>query len=131
MINFETELDRSTTGKLVTQVPTVVDTVTTRRPTASRTHLTSRSSTWDWQQLRDYVVGRIEAIHGPFPRDAVKEASIFKGFLTRWGAQAGPIAEFAFEQVNGMWKGSPVGITRFCKNSDAFFAAEIARDRLS
>lgn len=131
MINFQTALDKSATTTLVVSAPTV--TVTTRRPEGKtnekRTHLVSTSDTWTWQQLRDYVVDRIEARSGKFPRNPVTEAGIFKGFITRYGDCAGAIAKFAFETCEGMWKGSPVGVTRFCKNSDPYFAQPIL-DRL-
>lgn len=128
MINFKSKADlaRQAAAEGTVVVPAVTSTVTTRRPSASKTHLTSMSSTWKWDQLRDYVVDRIEKRHGPFPRDAKKEYGIFNGFVSRWGAQAGPIAEFAFEECGGIWKGAPISVNRFCKASDPYFATEIA-----
>lgn len=81
---------------------------------------------WSWEQLRDYVVRQIETIHGPYPRNFIREASIFKSFLTRWDHQAGAIARCAFEVHGGMWKGAPITTSRFCKGSDPFFALLIA-----
>jgi hypothetical protein len=82
-------------------------------------------SDWSWQDLRDYVVIQIEAIHGPFPRVPLKESGIFKGFLNRWGDQSQVIAKRAFEVYGGMWAGAPVSIYRFAKSSDEFFAKPI------
>lgn len=134
MINFMSELDRSfatTESEPQQQTPvTVTQTVTVRRPETRATHVATQSSVWTWEQLRDYVVSRIEAISGPFPRDPLREKGIFSSFISRWGAQAGPIAEFAFETMDGRWKGAPVSVSRFCKGSDPYFASEIA-ERLS
>lgn len=133
MINFQTALDKSPTSTLVVSVPTV--TVTTRRPEGKanekRTHLVSTSDTWTWQQLRDYVVEQIEARSGKFPRNLAAEAGIFKRFMGKYeDGMAARIARFAFDNCDGMWKGSPVGITRFCKNSDPYFGDPI-QDRLN
>lgn len=130
MINFMSELDMSFTSPELSQqvdVPSMVtQSVTIRRPETRATHLAAKSSEWGWESLRDYVVSRIEAISGPFPRDPLREKGIFSGFVNRWGAQAGPIAEFAFETMEGRWKGAPISINRFCKGSDPYFAREIA-----
>lgn len=80
---------------------------------------------WDWQALRDYVVREIEARFGPAPRDARKEAGIFKSFLARWGSAAPAIARFAFESHDGYWRGAPISVNRFCLASDEYFAAVI------
>lgn len=135
MINFMSELDRSSAiperSQQQAETPvTVTQAVTIRRPETRATHLATEPSEWTWEQLRDYVVSRIEAISGPFPRDPLKEKGIFSGFSSRWGKQAGPIAEFAFETMEGRWKGAPVSVSRFCKGSDPYFASEIAK-RLS
>lgn len=129
MINFMSELDRSfTTSEPQQQTPvTVTQTITVRRPETGATHLVVQSSAWTWENLRDYVVSRIESISGPFPRDPLREKAIFSGFINRWGAQAGPIAKFAFETMNGRWKGAPISVSRFCKGSDPYFACEIAQ----
>ncbi|WP_428957802.1 hypothetical protein [Streptomyces sp. cg35] len=95
-------------------------------PQAS-TDLLDAPAQWTWQQLRDYVLRSIADRHGPQPpTDPAREASIFKSFHGRWGAQAGPIARFAFEQQDGYWNSAPVTATRFCKASDQYFAAPIA-----
>lgn len=121
MINFDTELDR---GVTTVEVPRATVTVTTR-PSERRTHVLSEPSSWSPEQLRDYVVAQIQKHHGPFPRDAVRETSIFRGFVNRWGGDAGRIARVAFEEFGGMWRNAPVGINRFCKNSDPYFAEPI------
>lgn len=129
MRNFQTALDRAfSDSPAIADVPVVVtDTVAVRRPETRTTDVGKSSATWDWQDLRNYVVRQIEAKRGPFPRNPIKEKSIFSSFSTRWGALAGPIAEAAFEAFDGMWKGAPIAIERFCKGSDEFFAEEIAR----
>ena len=38
---------------------------------------------WGWEELRDYVVERMTALWGPFPRQLAKEKSIFSSFVTR------------------------------------------------
>lgn len=130
MINFMSELDKSFVAPVSVQqveIPVAVtQSVTIRRPEIRATHVATQSSAWTWENLRDYVVSRIEATSGPFPRDPLKEKGVFSGFVTRWGTMAGPIAEFAFETMEGRWKGSPVSVSRFCKKSDPYFAKEIA-----
>lgn len=133
MINFMSELDKSfatpdalQSSSQIQVAPVVTQSVTIRRPETRATHVSAQSSAWTWENLRDYVVSRIEATSGPFPRDPLKEKGVFSGFVTRWGVLAGPIAEFAFETMEGRWKGSPVSVNRFCKASDPYFAKEIA-----
>lgn len=104
----------------------VVPTASTVPTIQARSDLLTDAADWSWQQLRDYVVAQIIDRHGPFPRDAVKEAGVFKGFSARWGRQAGPIAVVAFETFHGVWRSAPIAITRFAKGSDPFFAAVIA-----
>lgn len=112
-------------------IPTVIETVTVRRAPrkaeASRTFVGTGPGTWDADQLLGYVATKIQQIHGPFPRDPRKETGIMRSFLSRWGEQAGPIAQYAFEVAGGMWRNSPISITRFCKNSDPYFADVIAK----
>lgn len=118
-----TQVDNTPTEQVaIVQVPRV------SKPAA---HLVSpaAASDWDWRQLRDYVVGQIEAIHGPQPRNPLKEKGIFDGFLQRWGAQGPQIAKAAFEVHRGFWHDAPISVNRFCKGSDEFFARPIA-DRL-
>ena len=80
---------------------------------------------WAWSDLRDYVVSQIETRFGAFPRDAKKEAGIFKSFLARHGDDAVAIARFAFEVEDGYWAGAPISVNRFCKASDPYFAEKI------
>jgi hypothetical protein len=80
---------------------------------------------WSWEQLRDYVVDQIVSHHGNFPRNPLRESGIFKGFLARHGDRAGEIAIYAFEGCKGWWKNSPIGVERFTKGSDPWFAEEI------
>lgn len=80
---------------------------------------------WSWSDLRDYVVREIQSRFGPFPRNPKTEASIFKSFLGRHEGHAPAIARFAFESHDGYWCGAPISVNRFCKASDAYFAAVI------
>jgi hypothetical protein len=114
-------------SKIVEQmVPVIHEQVTIRRPESRVTDVCKDPAIWSWEDLRNYVVRSIETIHGPFPREAPKENAIFRSFVDRWGRQAGPIARFVFEDCQGMWRGAPVRVTRFCKASDSYFAAPIA-----
>lgn len=89
--------------------------------------LVDTTAEWGWEELRDYVVGEIQDRQGPIPRDPLKEAAIFKRFVKQWGERAKPIAQYAFGVCDGKWAGAPVGVNRFCKGSDEFFAEEIVR----
>lgn len=83
---------------------------------------------WTWRELRDYVAEQIIKRFGVFPRDDIREAAIFKAFTDRWGIErARAIAEYAYETLDGRWKGAPVGMNRFCKNSDSYFSDLIAK----
>jgi hypothetical protein len=134
MINFDTALDQKGTARRVEipeVMPQVTETVTIRRPIAAQretrvTFAGKDPAQWNWEDLRSYVIAQIEQRFGAFPRDPKKEHAIFMSFAGRWGAQAGPIARFAFEQCNGYWKGAPISVTRFCKASDSYFAEQIA-----
>jgi hypothetical protein len=82
---------------------------------------------WGWSDLRDYVIKEIEKRHGPQVRDPMKEASIFKSFMSRWPDQSVAIARVAFGPVNdGMWHNAPISVNRFCKASDSYFSTVIA-----
>lgn len=89
-------------------------------------HVPPLASSLDWEQLRDYVVVQIEAIHGPFPREPRRENTIFMAFYGRWEDLALPIAKHAFEEAQGFWLGAPVSVARFEKSSDTVFATKIA-----
>lgn len=110
-----------------TTVPQVVEEVrVVRRPSeAPRSDLLVPTDDWGWEELRDYVVARIEEIHGAFPRDFRKETGIFKRFMSTYGQAAPLIAQYVFEVKDGRWKGAPVSVNRFCKASDPFFAEPI------
>lgn len=84
------------------------------------------SNTWTPEQLRDYVVVEIEKVVGVFPRKPeYKEMAIFKGFCSRYGERAAEIARHAFEVEGGYWRSAPISVTRFCANSDPYFADPI------
>lgn len=140
MLNFSSDLDMpavATTATappisspVVDAVPVVQEQVTYRRPFTQTTDIGKSPESWTGEDLRNYVIRAIEKAHGPFPRDVTREGSIFRSFAGRWGRQAGPIARFVFEELNGMWRGAPVGVHRFCKGADAYFAVPLA-ERLS
>jgi hypothetical protein len=97
------------------------------RVAMAATDLLDAPMDWSWEQLRDYVMRSIAERHGPQPRhEAAKVNSIFKSFAARWGNQAGPIARFVFEQQDGFWRSAPVGIERFTKGNDGYFAGPIS-----
>lgn len=125
LINFDDDVVTLPATKVEETVPVIVERVITT-PIPSATHVLAETSNWGWEELRDYVVGSIEKRHGAFPRNMKTEHSIFKSFAKRWGNQAGAIARFAFENSDGMWRGAPISVNRFCLNSDEFFASVIA-----
>lgn len=102
----------------------------TPRASQSKTHLMKSDEHWGWSELRDYVVEQIEQRHGPFPRDARKEASIFKRFISTYGAASPIIARYAFEVADGFWNGAPISVNRFTRGSDEWFA-DVILGRLS
>lgn len=111
-----------------TPVPVITEEVVIRSVAPAPTaHLAVGDDAWSWQELRSYVVRSIEATIGLFPRDELKEAAIFKAFCSRWPEDAPAIARYAFETMNGYWKGAPVGVTRFCKASDEYFGVPIVK----
>lgn len=132
LLNFETDLDRQGT----TRVVTIKETATVRpRSVTRRTHVAVEESEWTWRELRDYVIGEIERRFGGTasddPRWPVKERAIFSSFLTRHGAELSvAIARYVFEIQDGRWQGNPVTPFQFCLKSDPYFARPIA-DRLA
>lgn len=99
------------------------------RVTMAATDLLDAPMDWSWEQLRDYVMRSIVERHGPQPRREQHQIdSIFKAFAARWGNRAGSIARFAFEphQQDGFWRDAPVGIERFTRGNDRYFAGPIA-----
>lgn len=122
MLNFDVDLDLNRQGTRVTarqQVPVVQETVTI-------TPVAVESSSVAWEEVRDYVMSRIEQA-GPVPRNPRQENSIFMAFVSRWQALAMPIARHAFEDCAGMWMNAPVGVHRFHRSADAYFAQRIAK----
>jgi hypothetical protein len=116
------------TRMVVTDTVVVTDVVEVSpgyTPDLHREHLSRSDEEWDWRELRDYVVSEIESRFGAIPRDAHKEKGIFDSFVNRWGANAAYIARYAFEIADGRWRGAPISITRFCKNSDPYFGQPI------
>ena len=80
-----------------------------------------------WEAIRDFVVRKIEERWGSFPRNAIKEASVFKSFAARWGELAMPIARLACEEMGCIWESAPISVNRFCKGSDPYFSAVLAQ----
>lgn len=126
MIDYDALDTASTTTVLDRATAPVVTERVIVTQIASAKHVMKPESEWGWEEMRDYVVKAIEDRHGPFPRNFKTESGIFKGFMKRWGSQAPAIARFAFEQCDGMWKGAPISVTRFCQGSDPYFAQPIA-----
>lgn len=129
---FEDELENdapTSTIRAVVTVPAVRQTarVTSQSREHRRDYLARDARTWTWDDLRNYVVGKIQEFHGDFPRNEAKEFGIFSAFAGRFDDLAGPIAQFAFETSStpGYWKGSPISVTRFCKGSDPYFGDQI------
>jgi hypothetical protein len=116
------------TAKAAERVPVIQERVHVT-PVTGAAYLLKDDSQWTWEDLRDYVMGQIEAFHGPQLRNPTKEASIFKGFLKRHGGNAVAIARFAFEMQRGMWQRAPISVNRFCAGSDPYFA-NIISERL-
>lgn len=110
----------------IVQAPpvTVTSTVTTAPVTeTAKGYLMKHVDQWTWQDLRDYVITSATERFGPQLRDAVKEKSIFSSFVNRYGPErAAMVAMVAFNVYEGMWASAPVGVTRFCKGSDRYFA---------
>lgn len=133
MTNPQQEAFRKLLTRQSTQTETVVPVVTERvtvTAVAGASYLLKADAQWTWEDLRDYVMGQIEQYHGPQVRNTVKEASIFKSFLTRHGDQAVAIARFAFEVQRGMWQRAPISANRFCKGSDEYFS-DVIKARLA
>jgi hypothetical protein len=128
LVNFDDDVVETTTTTNIKQpAPVLTQTVTTK-PVASggAKHVLKPAEQWGWEEVRDYVVSSIEARHGAFPRNFKTEGSIFKSFTNRWGTKAGAIAKAAFEEFDGMWKGAPISVNRFCVGSDPYFAAPLS-----
>jgi hypothetical protein len=132
MLNFSTPLDNVKSRRLVVTVDTPsveasveITPAATHAPSQQASYLTKTEDNWDWRNLRDYVVREIEARFGVFPRDVIKESSIFKSFIDRWQGKAPLIAKAAFEVHDGVWRGAPMNVNRFTKNSDPYFAEVI------
>ncbi len=119
----------ASTRVIVEQAPCVAETVTVRRLPApvGKGYLLREPHQWTAEDLRDYVVDQIVRVSGrAIPRNSVKEMSIFKRFLETYQEFSGSIAQYAFEGPdNGWWNNAPIGIERFCRGSDKWFADKI------
>ena len=133
LIDFDANTPVTTRVEVKETAPVVTETVTTvLAPSAKQTHVLKAEGEWGWEELRDYVVNAIEKRHGAFPRNFKTEASIFKSFLIRWGAQAPAIAKFAFEYARayGRKRVTAIHKANIMKLSDGLFldcAREVSR----
>jgi hypothetical protein len=127
--NFDTDLDTNGVSRIVKTTPpaAVRSTVTvTQKVNEHHTYEGKSEAEWGWSEFRDFVVDQITRANGPFPRMAEREAGIFKRFLSQYGiADAMAITRYAFEVCGGRWGNAPIGITRYCKGSDPYFAQPI------
>lgn len=107
----------------------VVERVAVRPLSQARAYLAKADADWTWQDLRDLVVHEMEARFGEQLRDPLKEAGIFKAFLSRWQHMAPMIARYAYSEAGaaGWWMGAPVRPARFCAAADETFALPIAQ----
>lgn len=120
MINFDTILDTPVLEEVEITVPVVATAV-------SVTPVSVPPSAVSWEEVRDYAIEQITRTSGPIPRNSKSENTIFRSFVDRWGALAMPITRHVFEQCDGLWMNAPVGVHRFHKTSDAYFAQRVAQ----
>ena len=126
--NFDTDLDTLGTTKIVHSTTPVMQSTAkvTQRANEHHSYEGKPEAEWGWSEFRDFVVDKITETSGPFPRMAEREAGIFKRFLAEYGAtDAVAIVRYAFDVCGGRWANAPIGITRFCKGSDPYFAQPI------
>lgn len=122
------EVDGPVTRRAAEPAPKVTETARAVAVTGTA-YIAKSDAEWGWSDLRDYILTEIEARHGAQVRDPKKEAGIIKAFMSRWGTEgAVRIARTAFEVHDGMWRGAPISINRFCLNSDQWFAGVIAKN---
>lgn len=100
--------------------------VATRMVGVSRAYLFKEPADWDWEDLRDYSVEQITEVSGPFEFDATKANSVFRAFMKRH-PNAPQIARYVFDILGGLWYAEPVGIYRFYRGQDPYFADPITR----
>lgn len=124
MRNYDTATDQRAATARVIEVEEVLASADPGSLRASRTYLLRDE--WDWRDLRDFVINEITSRRTMGGRDALREAGIFKGFVKRHGSNAEAIARYAFDRLDGVYEGTEVGVTSFCKNADPFFADPIA-----
>lgn len=110
----------------VVQQPPVVVTSTVKTAPVTETakgYLMKEPGAWTWEDLRDYVITSATERFGAQLRSPVKEKAVFSSFLNRYGAErAVLVAMAAFQVYEGMWASAPIGVNRFCKNSDPYFS---------
>lgn len=143
MLNFDADLYAETTTRPASptqthrvEVPQVQervqitplkqDSVSAPHSAATNETAAQRPAMHEWERIRDYVIERIIAIHGPIARDIRAENTIFMGFADRWSGVAMDIARHALEDEGGFWLSAPVGVARFHRTSDPVFARPIA-----
>lgn len=125
VINFDTDLDRQRSTSTATHRSR---TPRSRPEKQKHSYMAAKPGGWDWEALRDYVASSILRTHGPFERNFMKEKAIFSRFIRTFGPDvAERIARHTFEVQGGWHEGSPVGINKFCKGSDPFYAIPVAK----
>lgn len=121
--------DATVTRIAVNQRPSVTGQAVVRSlpVNTSKGYLIRPDDQWTPADLRDYVVDKIVERDGrQFPRNPAKEMSIFTAFVARYQEFSGAIARYAFDGPDaGWWCNAPIGIERFCKGSDLWFANKI------
>lgn len=109
-----------------TSETTSYQSVTTSASSVQQAYLLKPAKSWDWSDLRDYIITESEKRFGAQRRNPPKEASIVKAFMQRHGnADAVLVAIAAFELYEGLWMKAPIRIERFSKGCDPTFADKI------
>lgn len=113
------------TAPIVQAPPVTVTATVTVAPVTetAKSYLMKEAALWTWEDLRDYVITSATERFGAQLRNPVKEKSVFSSFIKRYGTErAVLVAMAAFQVFEGIWASAPIGVNRFCKNSDPYFA---------
>jgi hypothetical protein len=127
MIDFG-ELSAQRAQQKRQQAPAVVtqQVAVSTTTSAEASYLLKQADQWTWEDLRNYIVTEYQKRFGAMIRNPAKEAGILKAFIGRHGiADAVLTAKAAFEIYEGTWRSAPIGIERFTKNNDPYFAEVI------
>ncbi len=72
--------------------------------------------------LTDLLVGLVEERHGASPPRPQDDRAVVQSLIARIGPdQAREVINYAFTDLDGHWKGSPIRTKRFLPASDAYF----------